>query len=80
MNTETKKYVDGTVATGDAPLPKLSPQQQDLFEQFQAHVFGMRKAAYEFGQSDLVEDHQLMLDEQHSIFTMFETLLQKEKP
>lgn len=26
---ETKTYTDGTVATGNSPLPSLSPKQQD---------------------------------------------------
>ena len=26
---QTKHYQDGTVATGEAPLPELSPRQQD---------------------------------------------------
>jgi hypothetical protein len=29
MNIETKKYTDGTLATGVDPLPELSPKQQD---------------------------------------------------
>ena len=29
MTVETKKYDDGTEATGIAPLPELSPRQQD---------------------------------------------------
>lgn len=29
MRTETKQYDDGTEATGLAPLPELSPRQQD---------------------------------------------------
>lgn len=29
MTIETKRYSDGTSATGTAPLPDLSPEQQD---------------------------------------------------
>lgn len=29
MTTETKEYIDGTAATGTAPLPEMSPRQQD---------------------------------------------------
>ena len=29
MATVTVEYEDGTIATGEAPLPELSPRQQD---------------------------------------------------
>jgi hypothetical protein len=34
MKTETKKYSDGTIATGVLPLPELSPKQQDTQSAF----------------------------------------------
>lgn len=30
MQTETRHYTDGSCATGTAPLPALSPAQQDI--------------------------------------------------
>lgn len=31
-NVETKQYGDGTQATGVAPLPEMSPREQDMLQ------------------------------------------------
>ena len=30
MHTETKRYNDGTIVTGTAPLPEISPREQNI--------------------------------------------------
>jgi hypothetical protein len=37
---ETKQYSDGTVVTGTAPLPDLSPAQQDAVAGYPAATYG----------------------------------------
>ena len=41
---ETKEYMDGTTATGEAPLPPLSPRQQDVADGLR-HLDDMEAAA-----------------------------------
>ena len=49
--------------------------EDDWFEQFREHLFGMRKAAYEFGQCDRPDDHERMIAEQMAIFAMIDALM-----
>ena len=42
MRLVTKKYSDGTIATGKHPLPKLSPNQQDRLRDHDCYNFGKR--------------------------------------
>ena len=54
--------------------------EDDWFEQFREHLFGMRKAAYEFGQCDRPDDHERMLAEQRAIFAMIDALMFEHHP